>query len=58
MKFREMRRAKQALSPEETLAVLKSAKRGVLSMIGDFGAAVQIFALVPEHITGKRVHEA
>ena len=22
------------------------------------GAAVQIFALVPEHITGKRVHEA
>lgn len=22
------------------------------------GAAVQVFALVPEHITGKRVHEA
>ena len=37
MKFREMRRAKQALSPEETLAVLKAAKRGVLSMIGDGG---------------------
>lgn len=37
MKFREMRRAKQALSPEETLEVLKAAKRGVLSMIGDGG---------------------
>ena len=37
MNFREMRRAKQALSQEETLAVLKSAKRGVLSMIGDGG---------------------
>jgi len=32
-----MRRAKQASSPEETLAVLKGAKRGVLSMIGDGG---------------------
>ena len=37
MKFREMRRAKQALSREEALAVLKGAKRGVLSMIGDGG---------------------
>ncbi len=35
--FREMRRAKQTLPPEETLAVLKNAKRGVLSMIGDEG---------------------
>lgn len=35
MKFREMRRAKQALSQEECLAILKTAKRGVLSMIGD-----------------------
>ena len=32
-----MRRAKQALSLEETLAVLKTARRGVLSMIGDGG---------------------
>ncbi len=37
MKFREMRRAKQALSPEETREVLKGARRGVLSMIGDGG---------------------
>lgn len=37
MNFREMRRAKRALSPEETLAVLKTARRGVLSMIGDGG---------------------
>ncbi len=37
MKFREMRRAKQALSQEECLAILKTAKRGVLSMIGDEG---------------------
>ena len=37
MKFREIRRAKQALSPEETFAVLKDAKRGVLSIIGDGG---------------------
>ena len=37
MKFREMRRAKKTLSPEETLEVLKTAKRGVLSMIGDGG---------------------
>jgi len=26
--------------------------------IKNFGAYVQVFALVPEHITGKRVHEA
>ena len=35
--FREMRRPKQRLSDEETLDVLKTAKRGVLSMIGDGG---------------------
>ena len=35
--FRDMRRAGQRLSDEETLNVLKSAKRGVLSMIGDDG---------------------
>ena len=93
-----MRRIKQQLAEDEALEVLKSAKRGVLSVIGDdgwpygihlnpcwedgrlyfhgakaghkideksiegeiknFGAYVQVFALVPEHITGKRVHEA
>ena len=26
--------------------------------IKNFGALVKVFALVPEHITGKRVHEA
>ena len=35
--FRPMRRAKQALSQEESLTVLKNVKRGVLSMIGDGG---------------------
>ena len=35
--FRQMRRAKQALTEAETLEVLKTAKRGVLSMIGDGG---------------------
>ena len=96
--FRPMRRVKQQLSEDEALKVLKNAKRGVLSVIGDdgwpygihlnpywedgrlyfhgakaghkidekyiegeiknFEAYVQVFALVPEHITGKRVHEA
>lgn len=41
--YREMRRAKQALSPEECRAVLKSAKRGVLSMIGDGGCPYGIY---------------
>lgn len=35
--FRDMRRAGQRLSDEETLNVLKSTKRGVLSMTGDNG---------------------
>ncbi len=35
--FRAMRRIKQQLPNEEALAVLKSAKRGVLSVIGDDG---------------------
>ena len=35
--FRKMRRFKQQLSPEETAAVLKAAKRGVLSVLGDEG---------------------
>ena len=92
--FRPMRRFKQQLPDEEALAVLRSAKRGVLSVTGDggrpygiplnpftsicrrlarrfypdeaaieeeirrAGAHVLVFDLVPEHITGKRVHEA
>ena len=35
--FRQMRRVKQQLSEEEALEVLKNAKRGVLSVIGDDG---------------------
>ena len=37
MDFRPMRRAQQALSQGEAIGVLKNAKRGVLSMIGDGG---------------------
>ena len=37
MDFRPMRRAPQALAQEEAIDVLKNAKRGVLSMIGDGG---------------------
>ena len=35
--FREMRRAKQALSEEECIALLKNELRGVLSVAGDDG---------------------
>ena len=35
--FRQMRRIKQQLNDEESLEVLKKAKRGVLSVIGDDG---------------------
>ena len=35
--FRPMRRIKQQLSEGEALEVLKNAKRGVLSVIGDDG---------------------
>ncbi len=35
--FRPMRRIKQQLPDEEALEVLKNAKRGVLSVIGDDG---------------------
>ena len=35
--FREMQRKKQQLSPEECAAVLREAKRGVLSLTGDDG---------------------
>ena len=35
--FRPMRRNKQQLAEDEALEVLKNAKRGVLSVIGDGG---------------------
>ena len=35
--FRPMRRIKQQLAEDEALEVLNSAKRGVLSVIGDDG---------------------
>ena len=35
--FREMRRSRQALSEEETLALLKFGKTGVLGLLGDEG---------------------
>ena len=35
--FREMRRSKQAMTEEECIALLTSAKRGVLSVTGDDG---------------------
>ena len=33
-------------------------KKYIEDEIKNFGALVEVFALVPEHITGKRVHEA
>ncbi len=35
--FRKMIRAKQQLAPEECIEILKTAKRGVLSVLGDGG---------------------
>ena len=35
--FRKMRRFKQQITDEECVKVLKEAKRGVLSVIGDDG---------------------
>lgn len=35
--FREIARSKQALSQEESIEILKTAKRGVLSVLGDDG---------------------
>ena len=35
--FRELQRKKQALTPEECAEVLKTARRGVLSVLGDDG---------------------
>ena len=57
--FRPMRREKQALEfcrklcrrfPMDEAAIAEEIRKA--------GAAVLVFALVPEHVTGKRVHEA
>jgi len=48
MEFRPMRRAKQMLSQEESIDVLKNVKRGVLSMIGDGGWPYGVYMSVYE----------
>ena len=50
--FRQMRRIKQQLSEEESLDVLKNAKRGVLSVIGDGGWPYGIY-LNPHFENGR-----
>ena len=50
--FRPMRRIKQQLSEEESLEVLKKAKRGVLSVIGDDGWPYGIY-LNPHFDNGR-----
>ena len=50
--FRQMRRIKQQLSDEESLEVLKKAKRGVLSVIGDGGWPYGIY-LNPHFENGR-----
>lgn len=50
--FRQMRRVKQQLSEEEALEVLKNAKRGVLSVIGDDGWPYGIY-LNPHFENGR-----
>ena len=50
--FRPMRRIKQRLSEEEALELLKNAKRGVLSVIGDDGWPYGVY-LNPHYENGK-----
>ena len=50
--FRQMRRIKQQLGEEESLEVLKKAKRGVLSVIGDDGWPYGIY-LNPHFENGR-----
>ena len=50
--FRPMRRIKQQLSDDEALKVLKNAKRGVLSVIGDDGWPYGIY-INPHYENGK-----
>ena len=48
MDLRPMRRVQQALAQEEAIDVLKNAKRGVLSMIGDGGWPYGVYISVHE----------
>ena len=50
--FRPMQRIKQRLSEEEVLEVLKNAKRGVLSVVGDDGWPYGIY-VNPHYENGK-----
>ena len=50
--FRPMRRIKQQLTEEGVLEVLKNARRGVLSVIGDGGGAVGVY-INPYYENGK-----
>ena len=63
--FRPMRRIKQQLPDEEALELCrKLARRFNLSEeeiekeVQTYGAHMQMMALISEHITGKRIHEA
>lgn len=52
--FRPMRRNKQQLSEGEALEVLKNAKRGVLSVIGDDGWPYGIYINPQKHAAASR----
>ena len=52
--FRPMRRIKQQLSEGEVLEVLKNAKRGVLSVIGDDGWPYGIYVNPQKHAAASR----
>ena len=52
--FRPMRRIKQQLSEEESLEVLKNAKRGVLSVTGDAGWPYGIY--LNPHFENSRIY--
>jgi hypothetical protein len=55
--FRPMRRVRQQLSEDEALEVLKNAKRGVLSVIGESASAMRIAsaALIVAGIVGLKL---
>ena len=50
--FRRMRRFNQQLSEEDCIAVLKTERRGVLSMIGDGGYP---YGIPMNHWTARRM---
>ena len=52
--FRPMRRIKQQISDDEALEVLKNAKRGVLSVIGDDGWPYGIYVNPQEYAAASR----